>query len=365
MEKYIDERDRFYLEKLRSDILPSLPRFCGDFFVGISSVTTVLTRYNYATDLRVFFDYIVSDGSVLEGEKISEITFGDLNHIESIDIERFVDYLSGYTSVIDGQYVKDAETSKARKLSAVRSLFKYLYNHDCLDKNVAAKVSMPKLREKEIIRLDNDEVDEVFDMLDDKNSFVSPRQNSYNNNNTKIRDNAIITLLLGTGIRVSECVGLNVKDINFKNKTFLVTRKGEKESILYLNDEIIAEIDKYLKVRNARLIDKKIQPQSVDALFLSLRDKRITPRAVELIVKKYARIVTPLKHITPHKLRSTYGTALYRETGDIYAVAEILGHRDVNTTKKHYAATGEDIKKSASGAVNFRKKHNDSENGGN
>jgi site-specific recombinase XerD len=216
---------------------------------------------------------------------------------------------------LTGNTFKDAETSKARKLSAVRSLFKYLYNHDCLDKNVAAKVSMPKLREKEIIRLDNDEVDEVFDMLDDKNSFVSPRQNSYNNNNTKIRDNAIITLLLGTGIRVSECVGLNVKDINFKNKTFLVTRKGEKESILYLNDEIIAEIDKYLKVRNARLIDKKIQPQSVDALFLSLRDKRITPRAVELIVKKYARIVTPLKHITPHKLRSTYGTALYRETG--------------------------------------------------
>ena len=163
-------------------------------------------------------------------------------------------------------------------------------------------------------------------------------------------------MLLGTGIRVSECVGLNVKDINFANKSFLITRKGEKQSILYLNDEIIDALQAYLTVRKAQLEKKKIKPDTVDALFLSLQNKRISVRAVEIMVKKYTSIVTPLKKISPHKLRSTYGTALYRQTNDIYVVAEVLGHKDINTTKKHYAAISEDIKKSAADKVNFKKK---------
>jgi site-specific recombinase XerD len=227
-----------------------------------------------------------------------------------------------------------------------------------LSENVTTKVPMPKIREKEIIRMENSEVREVFDLLDNTSSFDTDKQNSYNNNNTKIRDNAIITLLLGTGIRVSECVGLNIRDINFDNKSFLVTRKGEKESILYLNDDIIIALQNYLSIRNDRLELKNIDPNTVDAFFLSLQNKRMTVRAVEIIVKKYTQMVNPIKRITPHKLRSTYGTALYRETNDIYVVAEVLGHKDINTTKKHYAAISEDIKKSAADKVNF-KKNND------
>jgi len=90
------------------------------------------------------------------------------------------------------------------------------------------------------------------------------------------------------------------------------------------------------------------------ALFCSLQNKRITPRAVQNLVKKYAGIVTPLKHITPHKLRSTYGTALYRETGDIYIVADVLGHKDVNTTKRHYAAISDDLRRNAANKVRLR-----------
>ena len=82
-------------------------------------------------------------------------------------------------------------------------------------------------------------------------------------------------------------------------------------------------------------------------------------RAVENLVKKYARIVSPLKKITPHKLRSTYGTALYRETGDIYIVADVLGHRDVNTTRKHYAAITEDHRRSVADAVKLHKPEED------
>ena len=87
--------------------------------------------------------------------------------------------------------------------------------------------------------------------------------------------------------------------------------------------------------------------------------RRITVRAVENLVKKYAKIVSPRKKITPHKLRSTYGTNLYRETGDIYTVADVLGHKDVNTTRKHYAAITEDHRRSVSNAVRLHKNKDD------
>ena len=86
-------------------------------------------------------------------------------------------------------------------------------------------------------------------------------------------------------------------------------------------------------------------------------------RTVEDLVKKYSSQVTPNKHITPHKLRSTYGTNLYRETGDIYLVADVLGHKDVNTTKKHYAALGDERRRKAASAVILREKRHDDDPG--
>ena len=95
---------------------------------------------------------------------------------------------------------------------------------------------------------------------------------------------------------------------------------------------------------------------SEDALFLSLQRRRMAVRSVENLVKKYAKTVAPLKPITPHKLRSTYGTSLYRETGDIYLVADVLGHSDVNTTKRHYAALEDERRRSARNKVQLREK---------
>ena len=92
-----------------------------------------------------------------------------------------------------------------------------------------------------------------------------------------------------------------------------------------------------------------------EALFLSSQMKRMSVRTVENMVKKYTQTVTTSKNITPHKLRSTYGTALYQETGDIYLVADVLGHSDVNTTRKHYAALEDEQRRRARNAVHLRK----------
>ena len=219
--------------------------------------------------------------------------------------------------------------------------------------NVSTKIDNPKLREKEIIRLEIDEIVKLLNNTENPENFTK-RQKSYNNI-TKNRDTALLTLLLGTGIRVSECVGLNIDDIDFKVNGFKITRKGGSQVILYFSDEVAKALKNYLQERlNNPNVDK-----DETALFLSLQNKRISVRAVEKLVKKYSESCIPLKHITPHKLRSTYGTNLYRETKDIYIVADVLGHKDVNTTKKHYAAISEDARRSVANVIKLRDKTKD------
>ena len=167
---------------------------------------------------------------------------------------------------------------------------------------------------------------------------------------TKERDLAIVTLLLGTGIRVSECVGLDVEDVDFKNNGIKVTRKGGNEMVVYFGREVEKALKKYIEVRENIVSIAGHE----HALFYSTQRKRIGIQAVENLVKKYSRAITTTKKITPHKLRSTYGTALYQETGDIYLVADVLGHRDVNTTKKHYAAMDDARRRKAATAVHLR-----------
>ena len=160
----------------------------------------------------------------------------------------------------------------------------------------------------------------------------------------------MMTLMLGTGIRVSECVGLDMDDVDFKNNGIKIHRKGGSESVVYFGDEVRETLLEYMAER------QKITAAdgSVNALFLSMQNKRINVRSVENMVKKYSQLVTTLKHITPHKLRSTYGTNLYLETGDIYLVADVLGHKDVNTTRKHYAEIEDERRRKAAKKVKLR-----------
>ncbi len=344
---YFEERNILNTLKLREK-MAVLPYFCREYFIGIEMRTSPLTRVNYATDLKIFFDYLIKESPSFSNKGIDELELSDMDKVTTTDIEMFLSYLSVYE--IDNKRYTNKERGKSRKLSAIRSLFTYFYNKDKLKQNVSAKVTLPKLYEKEIVRLSEEESKELMSFLDDVSAVMnSEHQTKYIKNNLKNRDMAIIALLLGTGIRVSELVGLNIDDIDFKSNAFLVTRKGGNRATLYFSNEIKDILSLYMAFRKD-ISDAKDKT----ALFLSSQKKRITVRAVEYIVKKYSKMISPLKKITPHKLRSTYGTNLYRATKDIYVVAEVLGHKDVNTTKKHYAATSEDIKKDASTKVKLR-----------
>ena len=325
-------------------VIDELPPFCREFFIGIENNTSALTRLNYAIDLRIFFDFVIK--KIFSGKRVCDLKLDDLEMISSSDIERYLSYLNNYTH--DGKNLSCNERAKQRKLASVRAMYKYFFNKEKIVANTAAKVQTPKIHDKEIIRL---EVNEVVDMINtvETGDGLSARQKAYHEN-TKIRDTAIITLFLGTGIRISELVGLNIDDIFMDSNSFVITRKGGNRTILYFTDEVKNALLEWIEYRaQIKELDKDEK-----ALFLSLRNRRISVRNVQILVEKYAKVVTPLKKITPHKLRSTFGTNLYQETGDIYVVADFLGHRDINTTKKHYAAMSDDLRRSAIKKVKLR-----------
>lgn len=344
---YFKARDEENILKLR-ELRLQLPAFCSQFFMGIEHTTTPLTRLGYGRDLKIFFEFLTTNTQEFYGINAKDFTLKQLEEVTSTHLEMFLDYLTIYK--IGKQTYRNNEKAKSRKLSSVRALLKYFFKKEKLTSNVASIIDTPKIHEKEIVRLEVDEVVKLLDFAEFGGKELTKMQRSFHKH-TKIRDFAMLSLFLGTGIRISECVGLNVEDIDFNNNAFKITRKGGSKVILYFNDEVHSALKDYIDYRATI----KNLPDTERALFLSLQNKRIGVRTVEKLVKKYAGFITPLKTITPHKLRSTYGTNLYRETNDIYVVADVLGHKDVNTTRKHYAAISEDIKRTASTKVKLRK----------
>lgn len=333
-------------ELLLRELLRELPPFCKQFFIGIESTTASRTRIAYAYDLSCFFDYLHENNPICKKMKITEFPLNLLDKITPMDIEEYLFHLKLYEK--DGVAHTNDERGLKRKLASLRTFYNYYFKNELIDTNPAVKVDMPKIHEKAIIRLDVDEVAQLLDEVESGENLTS-RQQMYHQR-TKTRDLALLTLLLGTGIRVSECVGLDLDDVDFKNNGIKVHRKGGAEVMVYFGDEVMEALSDYIEERKGIAAVEG----HTNALFLSLQNKRITVRAVEKLVKKYSKLVTNVKKITPHKLRSTYGTTLYQETGDIYLVADVLGHKDVNTTRKHYAALEEERRKRAGRVVKLR-----------
>lgn len=342
---YHDEQNKQNILKMRA-VLETLPSFCRTYFRGIEEYTSARTRLAYAYDIRLFFEFLHEKNPICSKLEIIDYPLSILDQLTRIDIEEYLEYMSLYQK--DGREITNDERGKARKLAALRSFYNYFYQNEMITKNPAALVPLPKQHEKAIIRLEPNEVAILLDQVED-GTKLTKKELEYHKK-TKIRDIALLTLLLGTGIRVSECVGLDVSDVNFDVGGIKVRRKGGYEAIIYFGEEVETALLDYLEQRELVIPAEGHE----DALFLSLQNRRIAVRSVENLVKKYTSRVTPLKKITPHKLRSTYGTTLYQESGDIYLVADVLGHKDVNTTRKHYAAQADERRRKAAKYVRLR-----------
>ncbi len=331
--------------KLR-EMLLELPKFCMNYFRGIEHTTSSRTRIAYAYDLGVFFNFIKENNPAFRNAEIRDFKLSLLEEITIEDIEEYMEYLKFYSK--DDSEHTNREVGIKRKLSSLKSFYNYFFCNNLINENPPAKVRVPKLHEKEIVRLDVDEVARLLDEVESGDNLTASQKKYHKK--TKVRDTALLTLLLGTGMRVSECVGIDIDDIDFKKTGIKIRRKGGYETIIYFGDEVEKALKDYLAER----VNILAEPGSENALFLSMQNKRLNVRSVENLVKKYAGLVTSLKKITPHKLRSTYGTNLYKETGDIYLVADVLGHKDVNTTRKHYAAIEDERRWKARNAVKLR-----------
>lgn len=360
---YVEQINAERTEKIRS-MLRTLPASCTDFINSIAMTTSVLTRLAYTIDLQTFCSYATKEIPYFSEKSPENWTDEDLAHFSARDLNGYADYLTLYykdaavgETIEQQKVLRNHECGVMRKLSSLRSYFDYLFKAERISGNIAALVSLPKLHEKPILHLVSSEVERLLSIAEDGTQLTETQQKFHNH--TRKRDYAILMLFLGTGIRVSECVGIDINDLDFSNNAVLVTRKGGNQVILYYPQEVTEALRDYLTERKqVKTADKADE----NALFLSLQKKRISQRAVQLMVKKYCAVAVPLKkRMSPHKLRSTYATRLYHETEDIYLVADALGHADVNTTRRHYAAMSDQRRRDAAKNVHLPRKDNDEE----
>lgn len=343
---YHEQMDLKNIQKLR-ELQKELPAFASDFFraMGIQKATN--TRRNYAYDLSTFFYFLKTENPYFKDKDIRTLPVTILDALQPVDIEEYLSFLTYYEK--DGQSFRNHEEGKARKLATLNTFFGYFHKKEIIQKNAPSVVDVPRVKEKNIIRMDAGEVARLIDNIESGDK-LSEKQKVWHTK-TRLRDLAIVVTLLGTGIRVTELVGLDIQDLDFDNGNMRIIRKGGNEDLVYFGEEAEEMLQNYMDER----LTMEPEPGHENALFISQKNTRITVRSVERLVKKYASTATA-KKITPHKLRSTYGTSLYQETGDIYLVAEVLGHKNVNTTRKHYAAMAEDNKRKAAKVIRLREK---------
>lgn len=330
-----------------NEIVELLPNFCKEYFFSLEYTKQPRTKLAYAMDLKGFFTFI-RDKKFSNCNDLKAVTISDIENLSSTDIIDYLRYTKLYTA--NGRTVTNSERAAKRKLASLRSFYGYFNKQGIMKKNPAFQVDMPKIHDMAITRLDVNEVAELLDNVESGNNLTKNQLAAHEG--LKVRDLALLTLLLGTGIRVSECVGLDINDVDFSNDRIKVVRKGGSESFVYFGSEVRDAMLDYMEER------RQLCPVEghENALFISRNNKRLCVRSVENLVKKYAHTVTTVKHITPHKLRSTYGTNLYQESNDIYLVADVLGHKDVNTTRKHYAEIVDNNRRKARNMVQLREK---------
>ena len=247
---YHDQASVKRMDRVR-ELEKELPMACTDFFRSIAQTTSPLTRLAYAYDFRLFFQYLTRENPLFADAEPRFFTDAQFKQIQKRDIVGYQEYLMQY-------YVTDEETGESavvrnhelgimRKLCSLRSLFDYLYKNGNIEANVTALVELPKVHDKPILRLEADEMQRMMDAVATGDGLTE-RQQKYLNF-TKTRDMAMLLLFLGTGVRVSECVGLDLDDLDFELNAFLVTRKGGNQSILYFPDQVADALRAYLAER--------------------------------------------------------------------------------------------------------------------
>lgn len=262
-------------------------------------------------------------------DSTANVTLEQLDLLQPEDIMEYMVFLSSYNK--DGKECRNNENAKARKLSALKGFWKWAIGLKYLKNNPTLLISAPKIPKKNVIRLDEEETADLLQTVHSGN-HLTEKQLPYFDKLCS-RDVAIISLLLDTGLRVSELVGIDYDDVNWKERSITIIRKGGDESKVYFTKYVETRLIDYVN------LDRKEPTDGSDALFVSRKHSRLSVRSVERLVHKYADPIANGKNISAHKLRATYATALYERSSDIYLTADALGHASVTTTARYAEVT--------------------------
>ena len=346
--QYHDEISDIYNDKLKA-LLKTLPDYCKYYFNAKAQSFEPRTGYAYAVDMRTFYEFIISTKPSYQGKSIKDVPISLFDELTSHDIDEYLNYLKKYS--FEGDHRKNSESGRKRKFIALRSFCKYYLEKGYIKKNPTELMPTPKVHKDDTISyLTKEEKEQLFFAI--KSSYgMTPWQETLNAYCRK-RDIAILMLLLGTGIRVSELVGLNIEDIDFKENVVHIIRKGGNAGHVYFNEQVKDAILSYLRpsIVPVGTRDGLGAPPEERALFISLKKKRLSVRSVQKIIEKYKTLAFGpeiTKKISPHTMRKTYGTELYLEKNDIKLVSDTLGHKSITTTQQYYASTTEEKRKTA------------------
>lgn len=330
--EYILSREK-HDEELMNQLIKEMPDFIRDYKRNMDAKgMSTGTQLTYLREIRRFFEAVASYNEI---DFIKNITLENLEELKWDYIEAHI------VDAVNGK--KPAAKTRLHRLDCIRSLYNYLNKAELIVKNPAAIVDTPKTPQKEVNYLNPSQIKAFIGAIEKLN--VDEKTGSYKTK-AYYRDRAIMTTLLGTGMRVSELVGLNISDFDTTIGGFHVIRKGGDEDIATFGNTVETAINEYLDCGRPLFGS----PKAEQALFLSTHKKRITVRSVELLVKKYAKEAGLSDSLHPHTMRASFATNVYKETQDIYAIKNALHHSSLETSK-HYIGDEEKSKRKASSAM--------------
>ncbi|MBU9714869.1 tyrosine recombinase XerS [Evansella tamaricis] len=328
-----------YFERIEEKVR-ELPWYVGEYIDKRKRKLSPASLLNYCHDYLIFFDWIVSE-ELFNGKR-QDIPLKLLEKLTRQQVEDFLSFLEFKLA--------NSPLTVNRKLSSLKSLFHYLQNiaetselEPYLKRNVMAKVELNKIKEDQetlanrmegkILR--GDEYEHFREFVAHEYGILHQDNVKMNNFHLKNRerDTAIISLILGSGLRLSEIVGLDISDIDFQKYTARVMRKGNKEQYVYFSEQAMLDLKEYLAIRSERYeLDKTLR-----ALFVAApmgpkgTTRRLTARSVEKLVEKYAKAFGK-PALSVHKLRHSFATRYQMENNDIPKLRRQLGHSSVQTT---------------------------------
>lgn len=281
-------------------------KYLADFlkYIGFEKNDSEYTTINYESDIVEYLDYCSNN----------KINYKTTTYKQA---RNYINYLY--------EEKNDKASTISRKISALRTFYRYLENHD-IENYSFSLLKLPKKGKRLPKFFEYNELEELFDVPDTSDSLGQ-------------RDRLILELLYASGMRVSELVSIKLSDISFGSKTIKILGKGNKERIAYYNDITSKYLEKYIK--NGR---KKLNINNLDYLFLNYRGGHLTTRGVEKILNKIIDKTALNKHITPHMLRHSFATHLLNEGCDLLSVQELLGHASLSATNIYTHITNDRLK---------------------